>query len=450
MNELDEAIEYLPWADEVSGYTTEHITKGYAHGLLAQIAMTKAGYSIREQTKEGYEKAAYSDDTYPTMRPGTTERTKLLERALTHLSAIITNGTHQLNPSFENQWTLINQLQLDKTYHENLFEIPMGRNVTGELGYTVGVRLNGVTTKYGYGNSTGKLKLTAPLLYSYDKNDQRRDVTIAPFEIKQDGNKTIESMLGNAPFGLYCAKWDPRKMSEEWLNENLTATAKHMTGINPVKMRFSQVLLYYAEVLNELAGPQGSYTGDAGITAFDALAQVHKRAFDNESEANVFLNSITMTKDGLFDAIMQENAWEFAGEGYRKWDLIRWGKLYDKINEFKQTYLDQLADGTYQEKVYYNYKDDAKTELDIESVTWYGIPTGNTEADYAASTDSFGKSVDKGDGKADTQRDTNLPSISSGLVGDNVTVKNRYIMPIASTTISASNGHLYNSYGYSN
>lgn len=450
MNELDEAIEYLPWADEVSGYTTEHITKGYAHGLLAQIAMTKAGYSIREQAKEGYETAAYSDPTYPTQRPGATERTKLLERALTHLSAIITNGTHKLNPSFENQWTLINQLQLDKTYHENLFEIPMGRNVTGELGYTVGVRLNGVTTEYGYGNSTGKLKLTAPLLYSYDKKDLRRDLTVAAFEIKQDGNKTIENMLGNAPFGLYCAKWDPRKMSEEWLSENLTATAKHMTGINPIKMRYSQVLLYYAEVLNELAGPQGSYTGDAGITAFDALAQVHRRAFENESDANTFLNSITMTKDGLFDAIMQENAWEFAGEGYRKWDLIRWGKLYDKINEFKQTYLDQLADGTYQEKVYYNYTDENKTKLDIKSVTWYGIPTGNTEADYAASTDSFGKSVDKGDGKADTQRDTNLPSISSGLVGDNVTVKNRYIMPIASTTISASNGHLYNSYGYSN
>lgn len=126
------------------------------------------------------------------------------------------------------------------------------------------------------------------------------------------------------------------------------------------------------------------------------------------------------------------------------------GKLYDKINEFKLTYLAELADGTYQEKVYYNYTDDAKTKLDMSSITWYGIPTGSTEADYAASTDSFGKSVDKGDGKSDTQRDVNLPSISSGLVGDNVTVKNRYIMPIASTTISASNGHLYNSYCYSN
>ena len=40
----------------------------------------------------------------------------------------------------------------------------------------------------------------------------------------------------------------------------------------------------------------------------------------------------------------------------------------------------------------------------------------------------------------------NLPSISGGL---NKAVKNRYLLPIASTTISTSNGKLHNSYGYS-
>lgn len=66
MNDLDEAIEYLPWADQASGYTTERTTKGYAHALLAQIAMTRAGYVIREKAKDGYETASYSDATYPT------------------------------------------------------------------------------------------------------------------------------------------------------------------------------------------------------------------------------------------------------------------------------------------------------------------------------------------------------------------------------------------------
>lgn len=447
MDDLEEAIELLPWADDVTGYTTEHVTKGYAHALLAQIAMTRAGYAIREKAKDGYETAAYSDATYPTQRPGAAERKALYEKALQHLTAVITSGKHGLNPSFENEWYLINQLTLDQSYHENIFEIPLGLNVTGELGYTVGVRINGVTTLYGYGNSTGKMKLTAPFLYSFDPNDTRRDITCSHMQIAQDGSVTKESMLGNAPFGIYVGKWDPRKMSDTWLSQNLVATAKHMTGINPVKMRYSQILLYYAEVMNELAGgADARYQGDAGLTARQALAQVHLRAFDDKAYAQAYIDALPTSKEGFFNAIVDEHAWELAGEGFRKFDLIRWNLLAEKIMEFKETYLRQLQDGTYQVKVYFNYLDAAQTKIDMSSVTWYGIPTGKSESDYQGSATSFGgSSVDKLD---DTQVYVNLPSISSGLVGDGVPVKNRYIMPIGSTTISAANGSLHNSYGY--
>ena len=447
--DLEEAVELLPWADDVTGYTTEHVTKGYVHGLIAQIALTRAGYAIRESAKSGYETASYSDATYPTQRPDAATRKALYEKALSHLSAIITSGKHSLNPSFENQWNLVNQLTLDQSYHENLFEIPLGLNLNSELGYTVGVRLNGVTSKYGYGNSTGKLKLTAPLLYSYDDNDLRRDITCSNIQIAQDGSLTKEAVLGNTPFGIYVGKWDARKMSDTWLSQNLVATAKHCTGINPIKMRYANVLLYYAEVMNELAGPDANYNGDAGITARQALALVHKRAFDAEhqADAQAYIDAIPGDKDSFFNAIVDENAWEFAGEGYRKWDLIRWNLLYSKIVEFKDTYLRQLTDGTYQAKLYFNYKDAAKTEIDYSSITWHGIPNGKSEADYDNSVSSFGGA--KIDDTTDKTVYTNLPSISSGLVGDDVKVKNRYIMPIASTTISASNGSLHNSYGYS-
>ena len=118
----------------------------------------------------------------------------------------------------------------------------------------------------------------------------------------------------------------------------------------------------------------------------------------------------------------QENMWEFAGEGIRKYDLIRWNLLVEKINEFKQTYLNELADGTYQKTIYFNYLDEKKTKIDFSSVTWYGIPDGKTAADYDGSIDSFGAA--KLDSGSDTQVDVNLPSISSGLVGDNVALKN--------------------------
>ena len=78
MVDLEEAVTLLPWADEVSDYTTERITKGYAHALLAQMAMTRAGWVIREQKKEGYETATdYSDDEFPTQRPSREERIPL-------------------------------------------------------------------------------------------------------------------------------------------------------------------------------------------------------------------------------------------------------------------------------------------------------------------------------------------------------------------------------------
>lgn len=450
ITDLEEAIELLPWAGQVSDYTTERVTKGYAHALLANIALTRSGWMIREKAKEGYVTAEYSDAVYPTQRCDDATRKQMYELALLHLSAIITNNTHKLNPSVENQWLLINQRTLDNTYHENIFEIPMGMGATGELGYTVGVRMNG-NTSLGH-NSSGKMKLTAPYLYSFHKGDQRRDITCANFDIRQTDGTAKEQLLGNSPFGIYVGKWDVRKFDTELAN--LVATydpeSKWMSGINVVRMRYPQVLLMYAEVMNELAGPTGSYTNDAGITAQEALAEVHNRSFENPETEETYLNTITRSKEDFFEAIVDENAWELAGEGFRKYDLIRWNLLVDKIIEFKQTYISQVNDGTYQSTLYFNYSDDAKTKIDASSITYYGIPEGMSASNYQGSRSSWGK-VD------DTQMNTNLPSISSGLVGnsltgskDAVSVKNRYLLPIASTTISASNGVLSNSYGYSN
>lgn len=440
--DLDEAIEYLPWAGENSSYTTERVTKGYANALYANIALTRAGWAIRESAKEGYETATEnSDPRYPTQRPDAATRQQYYEAALTHLSAILNNGTHKLNPSFENEWYLINQRTLDQTYRENVFEIPMGLGVSSELGYTVGVRINGASSYYGAkGNSSGKLKLTAPYFYSFDKNDVRRDITCAQIQLKEEDGVIKESMIGNTPFGIYCGKWDVRKMSEEWRQAAIAAgNAKYMTGINVVRMRYSQVLLMYAETLNELAGPDASYAGAANMTAREALAAVHTRAFNdaNKADAAAYVANIASDKEAFFNAIVDENAWELAGEGFRKFDLIRWNLLSAKIDEFKTNFLEQYNSGVYPEKIYYNYSDDAKTTIDMSSVTWYETPE-DTKA-YDASTSFYG-TYNK------TQLDTNYPSISSGL---NAEVLNRYLMPIASTTISASNGKLHNSYGFS-
>lgn len=437
--DLEEVTEqgYLPWAGE-SSYTTEYINMGYAHALLAQIALTRAGYSIRESAKDGYVTASYSDATYPTQRCSDEKRREMYQLAKTHLSAVI-GSSHDLNPSFENQWYLLNQLKLDETYRENIFEIPMGLGRSGELGYTVGVRVNGSTNEYGTkGNSSGKMTLTAPYLYSFNQYDTRRDVTCAIYQIKKDATSsnttyglTIEDMLGNKPFGVYCAKWDVRKMTEEWRAIAIAAgNAKWTSGINVVRMRYSQVLLMYAEVLNELNnGPT--------TEAKAALKAVRERAYAEgyKDVATTAIDALS-TKEEFFDAIVDENAWELAGEGVRKFELIRWGILSERIDAFKQQYKDDYTSGKYPAKIYYQTTDNG-TKIDMSSIQWYAVP-GSTSG--YSSKNFFGREADY-EGNL-----TTLEYISAGL---NKSVLNRHLMPIASTTISTSNGRLHNSYGFS-
>lgn len=444
IKDLEEAINVLPWAGK-SGYTTERVTKGYAHSLLANIALTRSGWAIREKAKDGYVTATdgNSDPTYPTQRCDDATRKAMYELALEHLSAVIKDGTHSLNPSVENEWYLLNQLKLDETYRENIFEMPMGLDVGSELGYTVGVRTTTASSKYGpQKNSSGKIRLTAPFFWSFDKNDQRRDITCCNIELGETNGVMKETMTGNKPFEFYCGKWDIRKMSDTFLQMVKNKNGKWRTGINCVRMRYPQVLLMYAEVMNELAGPDGSYTGDAGITARQALAQVHERAFDtgHKADAKDYINKLSSNKEEFFNAIVDENAWELAGEGFRKFDLIRWNLLSKKIDQFKADYQREISE--YPAKVYFKYKDSGKSEIDMSTVTWYdNTLTSKPGDDYDEAT-FFGNEAKDKDQKNLKQY---LPYISAGL---NAEVKNRYLYPIASSTIASSNGHLHNSYGF--
>ncbi len=472
MVQLKEAIDLLPWADQ-SSHTTEHITKGFAKALYAQIALTRAGYAIREAAKEGYETASYSDDKYPTQRPDAATRKKLYEAAAKELAEIIVNGTHKLNPSYENEFYLQNQLQLDATYKENLFEVPMLHNVTSEMGYTIGKRIDNTATDFGYTNSTGKSTTTAVLLYSYDKKDLRRDVTcaISKFTVPKealvsvsDQNKSTdgwcEALLGNQPFAINIGKWRPEWMTEEWLAQNKAANAKHMTGINFVRMRYAQVLLMYAECVNELYGPEGSY-GEA-MSAKDALKEVHERAFEDSEKDKAwtrFAAEYDLTsKEGFMEALMQENAWEFTGEGVRKWDLIRWGVLAQKIAEAKRDYYEQCVNGGWPTSIYYKYKDENNKYIDPSSVHLYAEPTSDELAEGVWFKETGYGYKDEATRDANAVITKVLPKISNGLVGEtydgtigtpaSATIKNRYIMPIYSTTVADANGYFTNSYDF--
>ncbi len=525
----------LPWCGQV---TSEHVNMGFAKGLLANLYMTRAGYVIREdendqavaggyssKTKEakGYVRASYptgDNHGFLTLRPSDEDCKALYEKAEQQLKEIIEKGVHRMNPSFANEWEKINKLELDQTYYENMFEIPFGFGNAGELGYTVGVRMNGNTTDWGNYNSSGKMKTTAVQLYSYQPTDTRRDITCINFEIKdldrttfQSASEkeqysggsdvvTIESRISNKPFGLYVGKWDIRKMSDRWKNQNKTASSKFGYGINVVRMRYPQILLWYAECL----AYRGDYAGAAGY-----VKQVHNRAFNDAKNAyqgstpqgdmEAFAAKVDAATDyeSMLDMIDLENRLEFCGENFRKWDLIRWNRLHQNIWKAKTEYQRLISEKIFQTKMYYKYLDEAEKYIDASSITYYGEDGTNetkgadiavadggstdyswlSQMGYKTTKEDFnpGKGTDykglNGDSystasfrTAYANYDTEMPSICSGLVGtqknitpntkctdEDVDVKNRYLMPIYSNVVNSSIGsdkkpRVYNSYGY--
>jgi len=109
----------------------------------------------------------------------------------------------------------------------------------------------------------------------------------------------------------------------DWKSERGATDSKR--DINFPLLRYSDVLLMYAEVLNELNnGP----TGEA-ISAFE---DVRLRAFKKDATK---IGTTPSTYQAFKDAIIQERKLELSNESLRKSDLTRWGILYEYLTDSK-------------------------------------------------------------------------------------------------------------------
>ncbi len=86
-----------------------------------------------------------------------------------------------------------------------------------------------------------------------------------------------------------------------------------LSSVNYPVLRYADVLLMYAEALNEV-----QYGNDL---AFGAINQVRQRA------GIPLLDKTTMTQESFRQAVWQERAWELAFEGHRWFDLQRTNTL---------------------------------------------------------------------------------------------------------------------------
>ena len=104
------------------------------------------------------------------------------------------------------------------------------------------------------------------------------------------------------------------------------ATGFLKTGLNTTILRYSDILLTYAEAVNE-------HLGAATPEAYEALNKVRRRAravgTPSEQPEAVYpdIAAGSLNKEQFRDIILLERAREFIGEGERRNDLNRHGKF---------------------------------------------------------------------------------------------------------------------------
>ena len=346
--DLDEAANYLPWpGDSPKTKSVERVSKAFAKGLRARLALAAGGYAQRLD-------ATVRLSTDPDLTP-----TKMYTIAKKECLDIINSNKLKLL-GFEEVFRKFNE-ESNVAGLESIWEIPFSEG-RGRVIFDLGVR-HLRTNQYTGQNRGGADGPNPIMLYEYDRDDVRRDVSIVPYEW-DGGNGTsggfqVPSTLGRLYFGKY---------RYEWMKRRVTST--NDDGLNWMYMRYSDVVLMAAEAINELDGP---------AAAAPYLRMVRNRAFNNNSsKVNTFMAAATASKQTFFNAIVDERALEFTGEMLRKGDLIRWNLLGTKLAEARLK-LQQLENrqGRYANlpaRIYF------KTLANGETVEIYGLNFGDTDA----------------------------------------------------------------------
>lgn len=298
LNDLLTAEDLVPWRTEVP--RNERVTKGAVKALRAKMALFRGGYSLRGR------KGA----------PGVMERRadylKYYQIAKQECADLMANRTqHTLNTNYESIWkTYLASMTYDPSY-EILFEAGAGganSNSDSRMGQYSGPSVN-ASSRYGSGG--GGVQALPNLFYAFDSADKRRDVAITYYQVNANNNKGARR-LGELTDGKYRRDW-----------RNPIQPAGLNLGFNWGFIRFADVLLMFAEADNEISnGPTAA--------AKAAYEEVRLRAFGGNS---ALIGVTPSDKTGFFNAIVDERLREFAGEGVRKFDLVRWNLLGTKIAE---------------------------------------------------------------------------------------------------------------------
>lgn len=342
--DLAEAEQYCYWPKESSiTKSTERVSKAFVKGLRARIALYACGYALRG---DGYRR---SND--PEL-----SQDKMMQIVKDECFDVINQGSNKLG-DFKSNFVKLCQDNVTAG-DESLWEIPFSDG-RGRVLYTWGVKHNAKDqyTQQAQGGVNGPLPY---LYYDYDVDDIRRDITCVPY----DWSKELTEGKSHQQLRAI-NKWCFGKLRYEWMKRIVTST--NDDGVNWQYMRLADVYLMAAEAVNYLDGPS---------SAWQYMKPVLDRALPAEKVA-ALQAKYTASKEAFQAGIVEQRAFEFAGEALRKADLVRWGIIDEKMAEAKQKLTD-LANrqGAYADlpvKIYWKLADNG------EDILIYGLNHGDTD-----------------------------------------------------------------------
>lgn len=323
-----------------------YYSRTYVDGLIGRMALEAGGYQTRRNDIKRVDGKG-NPLTFETLGTDNQDATygrrsdwkNLYATAKEYFKKAIDNaGTavfHETDPRSEDkngrvynnpyQYFFQQLHDADATYaDESIYEEPFTQGSTGNdpRPYSLGRPSNG-GSKIAYPcKNYGQGRFNPAFYYgNFDPKDLRRDVSCT---VTGSTGKGTEALIPFTPGskqtagGISCNKFDENRQNSVWTQ------AQRRSGINAPYMRLSEMYLGYAEAC--------AATGE-NAEAKTYLAKVRNRAFRTADEANV--EGFISKEGSLLKAIIDERGFEFAGEGDRRFTLIRTGLLPEKIKEIK-------------------------------------------------------------------------------------------------------------------
>lgn len=356
---LDEVISILEEAAPLmyklgeGGITAERFSSTFAYALKGEAALYSAGFQTIRTDVEGlygnlsFEKASIEEyKCVYARRSDYMDYYAKAEKAFDEFfqnvgsAKLVTVDERGLNNPYQRHFQYANDLQISP---ESIFEVgniqagPSGQTTTSEYPYAFGRPSNGGSSNAAPCKSFGAIRIMPTYYYGdFDEADMRRDVSITVTGSNGDGNEAILNFTTGSKLngGIAINKWDDNRMNPPYV------TAQRVSGINWPVMRLAEVILMQAEVK--------AYMGHES-DALNLVNQIRARAFGDESH-----NLSGLSGDELKNAIMEEKKFEFAGEGVRRWDMIRSGKFLELATAVRKEMADLIAG--IEEKGYYEFE----------------------------------------------------------------------------------------------